>query len=574
MRARDCGAAGGRTTATASASSSGASASGRAMLPRLLLLRGGARAAALSTALRGAGGALQAPAIAGLLPLACAAGPCAGRLAAARALAGGPRRRAQPPAAAAGLAATEAGDEGAEEEGEEEGEDGEDGPSPLSTGLLMGQLGMRLPQVCCGCGVRLQQTDPDGPGFFQVPARLVQEAQARAAAKAAARPPPPADEAERAGRAFDAAAEAWLDARQRPDGGQPEEEPRDDGGEVGDDAPDVQCMRCFSLSHYGRIKSAAAELALPEFDLGKKVGRKIALQKDRRAVVLCVVDVADFDGSLPRLALRSLFPPGTGEELPEDFKFKIMVAVNKFDTLPEQATAKRVESWVRARLKQAGLPRPERVFMVSAVKGFGIRPMLDDLRSAMGFRADLWVVGAQNAGKSSLIAAMKRVCGTAGKRDPTIAPLPGALAGRLAACLRPRAHLPRPSMPATSLLFARLRTSSHARAAVLPPLALSSPPPLSLTSRCRRRFNASRPRAGTTLGLLRVPGIDLGPKHRVFDTPGVPHKCGAAAAPSPTPPRPARIAPPLSRTPLMAAQHAASRSPPASSLTLLQTLIL
>lgn len=29
--------------------------------------------------------------------------------------------------------------------------------------------------------------------------------------------------------------------------------------------------------------------------------------------------------------------------------------------------------------------------------------------------------------------------------------------------------------------------------------------------------------AGTTLGLLRVPGIALGPKHRVFDTPGVPH---------------------------------------------------
>ena len=35
-----------------------------------------------------------------------------------------------------------------------------------------------------------------------------------------------------------------------------------------------------------------------------QVGRKIALQRDRRAVVLVVVDVADFDGSLPRAALR------------------------------------------------------------------------------------------------------------------------------------------------------------------------------------------------------------------------------------------------------------------------------
>ena len=48
----------------------------------------------------------------------------------------------------------------------------------------------------------------------------------------------------------------------------------------------------------------AAEAELPVFDLGKKVGRKIFLQKDRRAVVLVVVDAADFDGSLPREAIR------------------------------------------------------------------------------------------------------------------------------------------------------------------------------------------------------------------------------------------------------------------------------
>jgi hypothetical protein len=32
------------------------------------------------------------------------------------------------------------------------------------------------------------------------------------------------------------------------------------------------------------------------------------------------------------------------------------------------------------------------------------------------------------------------------------------------------------------------------------------------------------PMPGTTLGLLNVPGLPLGPKHRAFDTPGVPHK--------------------------------------------------
>ncbi len=43
--------------------------------------------------------------------------------------------------------------------------------------------------------------------------------------------------------------------------------------------------------------------------------------------------------------------------------------------------------------------------------------MVEEIRSALGFRGDLWVVGAQNAGKSSLISAMKRLGGTAGKRE-------------------------------------------------------------------------------------------------------------------------------------------------------------
>jgi ribosome biogenesis GTPase A len=32
-------------------------------------------------------------------------------------------------------------------------------------------------------------------------------------------------------------------------------------------------------------------------------------------------------------------------------------------------------------------------------------------------RGDLWVVGAQNAGKSSLISAMKKLGGTSGKSE-------------------------------------------------------------------------------------------------------------------------------------------------------------
>jgi hypothetical protein len=34
--------------------------------------------------------------------------------------------------------------------------------------------------------------------------------------------------------------------------------------------------------------------------------------------------------------------------------------------------------------------------MVSAINGVGVQEMLKTLRADMGFRADLWVVGAQN----------------------------------------------------------------------------------------------------------------------------------------------------------------------------------
>ena len=73
-----------------------------------------------------------------------------------------------------------------------------------------------------------------------------------------------------------------------------------------------------------------------------------------------------------------------------------MIAVNKFDLVPRQATARRVEQWVRSRLRQAGLPKPDRVFMLSSVTGYGVKDMLERLKADMGFRADLWVVGAQN----------------------------------------------------------------------------------------------------------------------------------------------------------------------------------
>lgn len=82
--------------------------------------------------------------------------------------------------------------------------------------------------------------------------------------------------------------------------------------------------------------------------------------------------------------------------MPQDLPFQLAVAANKTDLLPSQATPRRVEQWARLRLRQAGLPRPEAVFAVSAQTGAGVKEMVQRLRAEMGFSGDLWVVGAQN----------------------------------------------------------------------------------------------------------------------------------------------------------------------------------
>ena len=96
------------------------------------------------------------------------------------------------------------------------------------------------------------------------------------------------------------------------------------------------------------MKDQAAEDKLPSFDLGRKAGQKIRLQAHRRATILCVVDVADFDGSLPRAALSGLLETiGYGDEAastnPRDLGHQLVVAVNKIDLLPTQITVKRLE---------------------------------------------------------------------------------------------------------------------------------------------------------------------------------------------------------------------------------------
>lgn len=93
-----------------------------------------------------------------------------------------------------------------------------------------------------------------------------------------------------------------------------------------------------------------------------------------------------------------------------------------------------IQAWIRRRCKQAGLPSPADVHLISSVKGTGVKTLLTSIQEMVGMRGDVWVVGAQNAGKSSLINAMQKLAGLKGTPQLTTAAHPGTTLGEAKCC--------------------------------------------------------------------------------------------------------------------------------------------
>ena len=152
--------------------------------------------------------------------------------------------------------------------------------------------------------------------------------------------------------------------------------------------------------------------------------------KGRRQVLLCVVDLADFAGSLPYGVLQGIV--SRWGEARAEVGPRIVIAANKMDLLPRAATLRRLEVWVRTQWRASGLPLPSAVHVVSAARGSGISQLSESLAKECGVRGDVWVIGAQNAGKSSVINALKHdTDGGPGRKAPQVteAPVPGTTIG-------------------------------------------------------------------------------------------------------------------------------------------------
>ena len=185
------------------------------------------------------------------------------------------------------------------------------------------------------------------------------------------------------------------------------------------DSPDaVVCARCFSLRNYGKVKNEAAEILMPSFDFARVIGDRLDRVGPGGAVVLLVVDVVDFDGSFPADAVDVLAPYVADETV------DVLLVANKVDLLPTQCTRTRVSSFARRRAKDLGLTRASGVHLISAHTGMGVNILSEQLEELLASGKEVWVVGAQNAGKSSIINRLQDVrrTGAGGRRAARFAP--------------------------------------------------------------------------------------------------------------------------------------------------------
>ncbi|XVF21812.1 hypothetical protein REPUB_Repub12eG0122200 [Reevesia pubescens] len=275
--------------------------------------------------------------------------------------------------------------------------------------------------VCPGCGVHMQDSDPKHPGFFIKPPTKTKELMLKTHSRHLV---PVSTEPE-----FTVSLKKGIILEEKGDSPDLEEENLDK------EMPEkpMVCARCHSLRHYGKVKDPTVENLLPEFDFDHTVGRRLGSVSGARSVVLMVVDASDFDGSFPRKVAKlvsdvteenyTAWKQGKSGNVP-----RIVLVVTKIDLLPSSLSPTRFEHWVRQRAREGGASKIAKLHFVSPVRDWGVKSLVEDVMEMAGPRGTVWAVGAQNAGKSTLINAIgKSVGGKIGFL--TEAPVPGTTLG-------------------------------------------------------------------------------------------------------------------------------------------------
>ncbi|KAJ0406239.1 hypothetical protein ATCC90586_008197 [Pythium insidiosum] len=149
----------------------------------------------------------------------------------------------------------------------------------------------------------------------------------------------------------------------------------------------LRCERCFQITQYGKITDA--KLPYNEYE------KRVAELKSKDMLMIQLVDILDITGSLLPKA-RHLFG-----------KKDVMLVVNKGDLIPEKSGIRRLMRRIQTQAKEAGIENIKAVYLVSAMKGIGMKEIVEDIRKYRKGR-DLCVVGAANVGKSTFLNALMK----------------------------------------------------------------------------------------------------------------------------------------------------------------------
>lgn len=143
----------------------------------------------------------------------------------------------------------------------------------------------------------------------------------------------------------------------------------------------IICQRCYRIKHYNESSS----ITLQQDDFLKLLGHV----GQTKALVVKIVDIFDFEGSMISGLARFV---GTNP---------VLLVVNKIDLLPKVTNANKIINWVQRRAKEENLKVVD-IVLCSAKKNIGFDRVITAVQEYRG-NMDVYVVGATNVGKSTLI---------------------------------------------------------------------------------------------------------------------------------------------------------------------------
>ncbi len=146
------------------------------------------------------------------------------------------------------------------------------------------------------------------------------------------------------------------------------------------------CQRCFRIKHYNESSTVTTDHN-EYLRLLNKVGETDNL-------VVHTTDIFDFEGTLIGGLRRFV-----GDN-------PIILVVNKVDLIPNGVNPNRIRNWVQRRTKEEGL-RTEEIVLISAKHGLGFDRLAQTIQLLRKGR-DVYIVGATNVGKSSIVNRMIR----------------------------------------------------------------------------------------------------------------------------------------------------------------------